>query len=132
MLEEKLSRRPDQRFVHLFFLDGVGMGPDDPLVNPFAKALMPNLATLLGRRDWYAAGNGPLWAERASLIPTDATLSVAGKPQSATGQATILSGRNVPLLVGEHYGPKPNQAVAAAIGAGTLFDEVAQAGGRRL
>ena len=118
------------RFVHIFFLDGVGLGTTDAEVNPFASAQMPHVAALLGREDWYVAGNGVLSSDRATLAPADATLSVPGRPQSATGQATILSGRNVPLLVGEHYGPKPNGAVANVIQQGTLFDEVAAAGGR--
>ena len=58
-----------------------------------------------------------------------ANLDMPRKPQSATGQATILTGRNVPQLVGEHYGPKPNPAVAAVIQEGTLFSEIVTAGG---
>ncbi len=69
-------------------------------------------------------------AARATLIPTDANLDLPGRPQSATGQATILTGRNVPQLVGEHYGPKPNPAVAQIIEQGNLFQEVAAAGGK--
>jgi hypothetical protein len=56
-------------------------------------------------------------------------MDMPGRPQSATGQATILTGRNVPELVGEHYGPKPNPAVAEVINAGNLFREVRNAGG---
>ena len=52
------------------------------------------------------------------------------KPQSATGQATILTGRNVPQIIGEHYGPKPNPAVAAVIREGTLFSEIVAADGQ--
>ena len=37
--------------VFFLFLDGVGLGADDPAVNPLARAKMPNLQTLLaGRR----------------------------------------------------------------------------------
>ena len=36
-----------------------------------------------------------------------------GTPQSATGQAALLTGRNVPADIGYHYGPKPNPAIAA-------------------
>ncbi|MEM7335491.1 MAG: hypothetical protein AAF490_25655, partial [Chloroflexota bacterium] len=68
--------------------------------------------------------------DRASFIPTDASLGVAGRPQSATGQAIILSGRNVSKAVGEHYGPKPNPAVTAEVKRGTLFKEVIEAGGK--
>ncbi len=110
-------------------MDGVGLGEPDPAVNPFASAAMPNLAGLLGE-GWYLTGRGRITTPRASLAPTDATLGVPGRPQSATGQAAILTGRNVPRLVGEHYGPKPNPAVSAVIGEGTLFREVVEAGGR--
>lgn len=116
------------RYVHIFFLDGVGLGGDDPAVNPFASANLPNLAGLLGD-NWYLTRE-TIVTERASLIPTDANLNMPKKPQSATGQATILTGRNVPELVGEHYGPKPNPAVRAVVGEGTLFKEVVDAGGQ--
>lgn len=118
----------DRPFVHIFFMDGVGLGGPEPAENPFAAARLPNLTGLLGA-EWYLAGRGPVVGPRASLAPTDATLGLPGRPQSATGQATILTGRNVPALVGEHYGPKPNGAVAELIRAGTLFHEVVVAGG---
>jgi len=116
-------------FVHIFFMDGVGLGGPDPTMNPFVSAAMPNLTGLLGE-GWYLAGRGRITTPRASLAPTDATLGVPGRPQSATGQTAILTGRNAPQLVGEHYGPKPNPAVSAIIREGTLFGEVAAAGGR--
>jgi hypothetical protein len=124
----------DYRFVHLFFMDGVGLGGPDPAVNPFATARLPYLTGLFGD-GWYVQANdglppGRLITPRASLIPTDANLGLPGKPQSATGQATILTGRNVPQLIGEHYGPKPNQAVRDVIQQGTLFTDVLAANGR--
>lgn len=119
-----------KRYVHIFFMDGVGLGSDDPAANPFVRAQMPYLARLLGRADWYLQGNGRIASDRATLIPTDANLDMPGRPQSATGQATILTGLNVPRLVGEHYGPKPNLAVAEVIRQGTLFHDVAAAGGK--
>lgn len=116
------------RYLHLFFLDGVGLGGDDPAVNPFVTAHLPHLTGLLGE-NWFLARE-PIITQRASLVPTDANLGLPNKPQSATGQATILTGRNVPQLVGEHYGPKPNPAVQAVIAQGTLFQEVVDAGGQ--
>ena len=104
------------------------MGGGDPTVNPFVSAKLPHLTNLLGD-DWYLSANGRINKARATLIPTDATLGVAGRPQSATGQATILTGQNVPQLVGEHYGPKPNKAVRTVVQAGSLFTEVVEAGG---
>lgn len=116
-------------FVHIFFMDGVGLGGPDPDENPFVLADMPALSGLLGD-GWYLNGRGRVQAARATLVPTDANLGLSGRPQSATGQATILTGRNIPHQVGEHYGPKPNAAVAEAIRQGTLFGEVIAAGGR--
>ncbi len=109
-------------------MDGVGLGSSDPQVNPFVSAHMPNLERLLGP-EWYLIDGGPISRERATFVPADATLNVSGRPQSATGQATILTGRNVPQLVGRHYGPKPDRAVAEIIRSGSLFHEVVAAGG---
>lgn len=117
------------KFVHIFFMDGVGLGGTDPEVNPFVTAEMPYLTRLLGE-NWYLQGNGRVSTDRATLVPTDANLDVPSRPQSATGQAALLTGRNIPKLVGEHYGPKPNRAVAELIRQGTLFHEVIVAGGR--
>ncbi|MBK7916262.1 MAG: alkaline phosphatase family protein [Chloroflexi bacterium] len=119
----------NDKHVLIFFLDGVGLGEADPARNPFATAVLPHLTALFGP-DWYLAGRGAILTDKASLIPTDANLGLPGRPQSATGQAAILTGRNVPQLVGEHYGPKPNTAVADIIRQGSLFQEVVAAGGQ--
>jgi 2,3-bisphosphoglycerate-independent phosphoglycerate mutase len=123
---------PDRHLL-IFFLDGVGLGGPDPETNPFLSADLPNLEGILGKA-WYlrpeiAGQDGRIVAKRASLVPTDANMGVAGRPQSATGQATILTGKNVPRLVGEHYGPKPNQSVAKVIQEGNLFQDVIASGG---
>ena len=98
--------------VLFLFLDGVGLGPDDPNTNPLAQAAMPNLSRLLnGQR--LLAGETLRVTGRATVVALDACLGVPGTPQSATGQATLLTGRNVPAEIGYHYGPKPNPAVAA-------------------
>jgi hypothetical protein len=111
------------------FLDGVGLGEDDPQRNPFARAGLPVLTNLLdgGRMVQSAA---PLDARRATLLALDACLGVAGLPQSATGQAVLLTGKNVPALLGYHYGPKPNPAVAEFLADGNLFSQLGQAGRR--
>ena len=116
------------RFLFLF-MDGIGFGADDPETNPFAAAKMPNLTTLLdGNR--LVAGVAPLETSRATLLELDAGLGVQGLPQSATGQAALLTGHNVPQLLGEHYGPKPSKAVAAIIKEDNLFIQLQQRGYR--
>ena len=113
--------------VLFIFLDGVGLGVDDPAVNPFARVPMPHLESLLGGRR-LLADSAPYVGASATLLPLDAGLGVEGLPQSATGQAVLLTGKNVPAAVGEHYGPKPNPAVAAHLLDGTIFATLRQAG----
>lgn len=109
------------------FLDGVGLGPDDPSVNPFARVRMPRLEGLLGGQR-LLAGTAPYSGTDASLLALDAGLGVAGLPQSATGQAVLLTGKNVPAAIGEHYGPKPNPAVADHLVNGNIFAQLKQRG----
>jgi hypothetical protein len=106
--------------ILLLFLDGVGLGADDAEHNPFVTAEIPNwMALLNGQRP--LASTPRTESERAVFIPTDACLDVAGPPQSATGQATILTGLNVPQTLGYHWGPKPNREVADIIQRESLF-----------
>ncbi len=61
-------------------------------------------------------------------MPLDPNLGVAGLPQSATGQAALLTGLNVPAMIGEHYGPKPNPRIAEIIREDNLFKRLLRAG----
>ncbi len=111
------------------FLDGVGLGADDPVNNPFARATLPTLTSLLGGRRMLAR-SAPTFGPQASLLALDACLGVAGLPQSATGQAVLLTGENIPAALGYHYGPKPNPAVAHFLRGGGLFGALTRAGKR--
>lgn len=115
--------------ILFLFLDGVGLGSDDPASNPLAAAELPTLSALLGGARPLAATQR-LENGQTLFIPTDAGLGVAGLPQSATGQAALLTGRNVPAEIGGHWGPKPNAAVAEVLRGGSIFHEL-QAAGRR-
>lgn len=114
--------------VLFLFLDGVGLGDDDPKRNPFSTARLPTLKTLLdGRR--LVASSAPYEGSKATLLAVDARMGVDGRPQSATGQAAILTGKNVPALIGGHYGPKPNPPIAEILEDYNLFSEVKRRGG---
>jgi hypothetical protein len=114
--------------VLFIFLDGVGLGANDPAINPFAHAEMPRLQALLGGRR-LLHDSAPFDGERMSLLALDPNLGVPGLPQSATGQTVLLTGRNVPAEIGYHYGPKPNPQVAAFVRNGNLFSAVSKNGG---
>jgi len=121
------------KFLFLF-LDGVGLGSFDPTSNPFAAADTPNLGKLLdGRKlvlDTLNHGKQAFQTETATLLGLDAQLGVGGIPQSASGQATILTGVNIPQALGQHYGPKPNPEIRSYLKNGTLFHTLQERGYR--
>ena len=109
------------------FMDGVGLNGDDPDINPLAGAKMPNLEALLDGHKMIS-GVPPLETERATLLSLDPNLGVEGMPQSATGQAALLTGKNVPAIIGKHYGPKPNPPIQEVIKEGTVFSKLISKG----
>jgi 2,3-bisphosphoglycerate-independent phosphoglycerate mutase len=109
------------------FLDGIGLGTDDPETNPFFRANMPYLETLLGGKKLTQSA-APFTSDILSLQAIDPNLGVKGLPQSATGQAVLLTGINIPAKLGYHYGPKPNPEVAQFLNGHTLFSNTIRAG----
>lgn len=88
----------------LLFLDGVGIGEGDPERNPFARAVIPTLLRLMGGR--LPTLDAPrVHGPHGTSFPMDATLDTGGIPQSGTGQASLLTGRNAARLYGRHFGP---------------------------
>jgi len=115
--------------VLLLFLDGVGLGPRDPRANPFCTARMPELASLLDGAE-LTSELAPFSNHICTFVKTDATLGIEGRPQSATGQASLLTGVNIPREIGEHYGPKPNQAIRDLIHHHSVLARLRHAGRR--
>jgi 2,3-bisphosphoglycerate-independent phosphoglycerate mutase len=113
--------------ILLVFIDGIGIGPDDPAVNPFSVAQMPTLTRLTNGKRWVE-GVGRQTNERAIFYPIDPRMGVAGRPQSGSNQATIITGRPIPQIIGEHYGPKPNAQTRAIVDERNFFLEVIEAG----
>ncbi len=113
--------------VLFIFLDGIGLGESNPETNPFARAKMPNLNSLLDGRSLLKE-SAPFHGEHATLLAVDPAVGVSGLPQSATGQAILMTGINIPAELGYHYGPKPNPEVAAYLKEATLFSRFAKEG----
>ena len=120
---------PNQMRVLFIFLDGVGLGSENPIVNPLTEASMPNLQKLLGGQKMIEM-TAPYVGERATLRAIDANLGVDGLPQSATGQAVLLTGINIPAALGYHYGPKPNPETASFLNDGGIFGTLTRRGQR--
>ena len=98
----------------ILFLDGVGLGLDDTATNPFVAANTPNLSKLMSGHKLVSEQNA-FSDNKISFVPADACMGVDGIPQSATGQATIMTGVNVPSYIGKHWGPKPSAEIRALV-----------------
>ncbi len=109
----------DARSVLLFFIDGLGIGTRGPN-NPFDG--LPDAAPLAIFED------EPAETLNGVLVPTDASLGIEGRPQSASGQTTILTGINAPGLLGYHKQGFPNAAMREIIGEHSIFLQLTKAG----
>src|SRR5262245_59595030 len=62
------------------------------------------------------------------MAVTDATLGVAGLPQSATGQTTILTGVNASELIGRHLHGYPSPRLKAALAEHSIYKRLMASG----
>ena len=96
---------------HIFylFLDGVGLGPEDPETNPFTRYASSFLSA--------AGGKNPATALPADwqICPTDAHMGLDGLPQSATGQTALWTGADGPRLMGRHMTGFPGPTLKRVI-----------------
>ncbi|MDX6614607.1 MAG: 2,3-bisphosphoglycerate-independent phosphoglycerate mutase [Blastocatellia bacterium] len=105
--------------VVLFFIDGLGIGTRGPH-NPLDG--MEDAAPLA-----VFQNEPPDVIHDGRLVPTDACLGVEGRPQSASGQTTILTGVNAPAAIGYHKQGFPNQALLEIIREHSIFLQLTRA-----
>jgi 2,3-bisphosphoglycerate-independent phosphoglycerate mutase len=102
--------------VVLFFIDGLGIGPANES-NPLATvADIAPLSNFLDRT--------PDIPFDGIVVNTDPRLGIEGRPQSASGQTTILTGINAPKLLGYHKQGFPNQALRDVISGHSIFRQL--------
>jgi 2,3-bisphosphoglycerate-independent phosphoglycerate mutase len=106
-------------------IDGVGLAPAGPH-NPVAEG-MPQLARFLD-----APLTDELRIETATLraVPIDATLGVAGLPQSGSGHAAIYGGFNAAAFNGRHQPSYPTIAMREYLVEQSLFRSALALGAR--
>lgn len=88
--------------VLLIFIDGFGIGSDDPEVNPLVVGKTPNFDRLFR-------------GEACQMISTDACQGVPGTPQSATGQTALLTGVQAAQVVNRHLSGFPGPTLRKII-----------------
>src|SRR5258705_5868274 len=106
--------------VLLFFIDGLGSGSRGPF-NPFDGLDAAEPLAFFKDEPLTTIHDG-------IVVPTDACLGVEGRPQSASGQTTILTGVNVPATLGYHKQGFPNAAMLEIIRERSIFLQLTRAG----
>ena len=106
--------------VLLFFIDGLGIGTRGPF-NPLDN--LPNAAPLA-----VFQNETPESFLEGIVVPTDPRLGIEGRPQSASGQTTILTGINAPATIGYHKQGFPNKPLLEIIGQHSIFRQLSEAG----
>lgn len=97
--------------IVFIFVDGFGLGSDDPETNLLLDPRFPALQKLLSH-----------------AVPLDAGLGVAGLPQSATGQATLFTGINAAQAMGRHIEGFPPTALKKLIEHENIFSKLRKKG----
>jgi hypothetical protein len=106
--------------VLLFFVDGLGIGARGPF-NPLDGLDEAAPLAVFQSEETEIIHDG-------LLVRTDACLGVEGRPQSASGQTTILTGINAPARLGYHKQGFPNQALREIINEHSIFLQLKRAG----
>lgn len=106
--------------VLLFFIDGLGIGERSEWNPLIPDELTTPLAVFKGEE--------PELLLSGVLVRTDARLGVPGRPQSASGQTTILTGLNAAAALGHHKQGFPNLKLRELISANSIFLQLREAG----
>lgn len=106
--------------VLLFFIDGLGIG-DRAETNPLSLiAAVEPLA-------YFKSESSEIIFDGV-LAPTDPRLGIEGRPQSASGQTTILTGINAAQILGVHKQGFPNQILRDVIAEHSIFRQLKERG----
>jgi 2,3-bisphosphoglycerate-independent phosphoglycerate mutase len=106
--------------VLLFFIDGLGIGTRGPH-NPLDGLEGAEPLAVFQEDDPKIIFDG-------ILVPTDPRLGVEGRPQSASGQTTILTGQNAPAQLGYHKQGFPNTALLEILAEHSIFRQLRSSG----
>ncbi len=114
---------PSSPHVLMLFLDGVGIGNNNPEQNPFFASKLHTFSQLFGGEMPHLRD-----ARRSSTVmtmaPINATLGITGLPQSGTGQTSLLTGINASRFIGKHFGPYPYSTLKPILYEKNIFQQL--------
>ena len=108
--------------VLLIFIDGLGIGANDPVINPCLDSKIELFSFPYHNKDVIPVSG------KGYCYPTDATLGIEGLPQSATGTATLLTGVNCAQELKRHVPGFPNNQLTEIIRKESILKKVNQKG----
>lgn len=91
----------------MIFLDGIGIGRNDPELNPFARAVSKAFPLFVESPDSQPLIHPGI--NNGFIRPIDCSMDFPGIPQSATGQTALFTGENTARLLGRHLAGFPNK-----------------------
>lgn len=110
----------------MVFADGVGIGENNTVKNPFIFKGFSLFDKFFGKtphsENQFVERNGSF------IFPIDANLGVEGLPQSGTGQTAIFTGLNASKYIGKHFGPFPYSTTIPFIERENIFLQLKEAG----
>lgn len=89
--------------VMMIFVDGLGVGKNDPEINPLVRFKFDFIHSFFG--GFPTLRKSRIENKYFSIRPVNATMGVEGLPQSGTGQTAIFCGFNASKFIGKHFGP---------------------------
>ena len=99
--------------VLMIFIDGIGLGSNNLERNPFIRFGLPTFQELFDCP--FSQDIGSILRPESCIVPIDATLGIDGLPQSATGQAALLTGVNTAKIMGRHIQAFPGPELSKII-----------------
>ena len=103
----------------IIFLDGVGIGENDPTKNPFFQKSFKFFDEVFSSTPHLE--NQTICSNGKFVFPIDACMGIEGLPQSGTGQTTIYCGFNASAEIGRHFGPYAHSALKPLIKEKNIF-----------
>lgn len=105
----------------LIFLDGVGIGENNPSKNIFFRKDFKTFSNYF--HDIPHLKNQRITVNGTYLFPVDANMGIDGLPQSGTGQVSIFAGVNAAKIAGYHFGPYPHSKTIPYLKEKNIFTE---------
>ncbi len=109
------------RIIYIF-IDGIGLGKNEPDSNPFTRYSESFFSSLGGKQPVKAVPD--TWKMKV----TDCTLGCPGLPQSATGQTSLWTGINGANAMGRHMTGFPGPTLAKIIKEFSMIKKICESG----